>query len=63
MRDVFKMLSVLYALILLLPAVALAATENEEKTLDEIAKALSNPVAAISYVGNDFQYRSYQGDL
>ena len=63
MRDVFKFLCGLCTVVLLLPTPVLADTVKEQKSLDEIAKALSNPVSAISYVGNDFQYRSNQGDL
>ena len=63
MRDVFKFLCGLCTVVFLLPDLVLAGTEKEQKSLDEIARALSNPVSAISYVGNDFEYRSNQGDL
>ena len=63
MRDVFKFLCCLCTVVLLMPDLVLAGTEKEQKSLDEIARALSNPVSAISYVGNDFEYRSNQGDL
>ena len=63
MRDFFRITISLCAVALLLPGLVLADTERQEKSLDEIARALSNPVSAISYVGNDFEYRSYQGDL
>jgi hypothetical protein len=32
-------------------------------TLDEIALELSNPVTALAYIRNDFEYRLYQGSL
>jgi len=32
-------------------------------TLDEIAKELSNPVTALASIKNEFEYRTYQGNL
>jgi len=49
-----------------LPAFALAESDQADQTarsLDDIARALSNPVSAITYLANDFEYRTYQGDL
>jgi hypothetical protein len=46
-----------------LPSLALAQPEQDAKSLDDIARDLSNPVSAISYIANDFEYRTYQGDL
>ena len=63
MREFFRLFSGLCTVVLLLPGLVLADTPQQEKSLDEIARALSNPVSAISYVGNDFEFRSYQGDL
>jgi len=38
-------------------------TEPEELSLDEIAKELSNPVTALRSIGNEIEYRTFQGDL
>ncbi len=49
-----------------LSAIAVAEpgkADQATKSLDEIARDLSNPVSAISYIANDFEYRTYQGDL
>ena len=46
-----------------LPALAFAQPDQDAKSLDDIARDLSNPVSAISYIANDFEYRTYQGDL
>ncbi len=40
------------------------ATESEQpRSLDEIARELSNPVTGLRAIFNDFEYRTYQGDL
>lgn len=49
--------------LLMLPGLLLAESGQNDKSLDDIARALSNPVSAISYTANDYEYRSYQGDL
>ena len=36
---------------------------SDELSLDEIAKELSNPVTALATINNDFEYRTYQGNL
>lgn len=46
-----------------LPAFAVADSDQTARSLDDIARDLSNPVSAISYIANDFVYRTYQGDL
>jgi len=53
-----------------LPAYGLAAdtgTDSPQKiselTLDEIAKELSSPVTSLVVLHNDFEFRSYQGNL
>ena len=57
--------------LLAVPILCIAEQESEEDsrssvwdlTNDEIAKQLSNPVNALFQIGNEFEYRSYQGDL
>ena len=53
-----------------LPAICMAAATSAEdpqdtagKTLDEIAKELSNPVTALRSIVNEFEIRSFQGSL
>ena len=58
------------ALLSALPAFCMAETADADEqkgtsvlTVDEIAKELSNPVTTLVTLDNDFEFRSYQGDL
>lgn len=58
------------ALLLAIPAPALLASNDDinssdltTMTVDEIAIQLSNPVAALATLNNEFEYRIYQGNL
>lgn len=39
------------------------AVELDEMSIDEIARELSNPITSLRYLGNEIEYRPFQGDL
>lgn len=52
--------------LLLTPVCAIADTDETGRaalSLDDIAKELHNPAGSLSYIANDFEYRTYQGKL
>ena len=44
--------------------VCIAATVHaQDKTADEIARELANPASPMSSLGNNFEYKTFKGDL
>ena len=54
------------SVLLLIPAYTIAdpgETGRSELSLDDIARELRNPAGSLTYIANDFEYRTYQGKL